>query len=364
MGIVTRAMAAAAALSAAGLFSCSPRRPRRSQCPISSADAPPRDLVRRTSSYRLPTSRAAPSCWSRAMNPPIRRSPAKPAAPPSTAAAPALARSLPSPAAQIGSVGVSLAGSAFGVNESNNSGIGTINLSNVSAGFIDTLEFSTDELPPGFLVLVKATLKLSQTDLFAIVTGGPVGGFRGGQRRPSWPSNPPASSSRRPRAATGSPTPSTTSAARRTTSCIRSLNIPSPSRSSTSSLSSAASSSPSSGEAFASSQLTNAGSVTAKFANDSSKTLNWGGITEVLNPATGAPITNWTLTSESGFDYTKPFPVPEPAGRRCSLGPRSSSRDSGPKDSPADLVAIEAAIKRPLRHAFLGACEWPQSGVV
>ena len=57
--------------------------------------------------------------------------------------------------AQIGSVGVSLAGSAFGVNESNNSGIGTINLSNVSAGFIDTLEFSTDELPPGFLVLVR-----------------------------------------------------------------------------------------------------------------------------------------------------------------------------------------------------------------
>jgi hypothetical protein len=28
--------------------------------------------------------------------------------------------------------------------------------------------------------------------------------------------------------------------------------------------------------------------------------------------ATGEPVENWTITSESGFDYSKPY-VPEPA---------------------------------------------------
>jgi hypothetical protein len=41
-------------------------------------------------------------------------------------------------------------------------------------------------------------------------------------------------------------------------------------------------------------------------------TLSWGGITSVRDGITGEPIDDWTITSESGFDYSKPFPVPEP----------------------------------------------------
>ena len=45
-----------------------------------------------------------------------------------------------------------------------------------------------------------------------------------------------------------------------------------------------------------------------------SHTMTWGGITSVIDKDTGQPITDWTLDSASGFDYSKPFSeIPEPA---------------------------------------------------
>ena len=46
----------------------------------------------------------------------------------------------------------------------------------------------------------------------------------------------------------------------------------------------------------------------ADFAN----TLAWGGITSVTD-SHGVPIAGWTVTSASGFDYSKPATVPEPS---------------------------------------------------
>ena len=52
----------------------------------------------------------------------------------------------------------------------------------------------------------------------------------------------------------------------------------------------------------------------AAFTADFSHSLSWGGITSVVNLGTGEPITNWSVTSESGFDYSQVFPpVPEPS---------------------------------------------------
>jgi hypothetical protein len=52
------------------------------------------------------------------------------------------------------------------------------------------------------------------------------------------------------------------------------------------------------------------------FANGTSNfghTLSWGGIDSVTD-ANGNPVTGWTITSDSGFDYTQPFvDVPEPS---------------------------------------------------
>src|SRR6185437_10879038 len=54
-------------------------------------------------------------------------------------------------------------------------------------------------------------------------------------------------------------------------------------------------------------------SVDANFID----TLSWGGITSIIDPTTGQPITDYELTSASGFDYSKPFvepaAVPEPS---------------------------------------------------
>lgn len=43
--------------------------------------------------------------------------------------------------------------------------------------------------------------------------------------------------------------------------------------------------------------------------------IHWGGIVSVQNADTGELITDWTVTSQSGFDYSKSFEqqVPEPA---------------------------------------------------
>ena len=49
-------------------------------------------------------------------------------------------------------------------------------------------------------------------------------------------------------------------------------------------------------------------SFEAHFAN----TLEWGGITRVVDNRTGEVVTDYRITSASGFDYTQTFPVPEP----------------------------------------------------
>jgi hypothetical protein len=45
-----------------------------------------------------------------------------------------------------------------------------------------------------------------------------------------------------------------------------------------------------------------------KFAD----TLAWGGITSITD-SNGVPLTGWTVTSASGFDYSKPATAPEPS---------------------------------------------------
>jgi hypothetical protein len=57
---------------------------------------------------------------------------------------------------------------------------------------------------------------------------------------------------------------------------------------------------------------TSIGESHATVLADYSNTLTWGGITGVFNAATGERLENWTITSESGFDYSKPY-VPEPS---------------------------------------------------
>jgi hypothetical protein len=49
------------------------------------------------------------------------------------------------------------------------------------------------------------------------------------------------------------------------------------------------------------------------FTGDVSGSLHWGGIVSVKNAITGEVITDWTIESESGFDYSRPFGVPEPS---------------------------------------------------
>lgn len=52
---------------------------------------------------------------------------------------------------------------------------------------------------------------------------------------------------------------------------------------------------------------------TAAFIDaDFTHTLRWGGIISATDAFTGLPVTDYTLTSASGFDYRNPAPVPEP----------------------------------------------------
>jgi hypothetical protein len=62
------------------------------------------------------------------------------------------------------------------------------------------------------------------------------------------------------------------------------------------------------------------GDTNAFFNAAYADTLTWGGITKVTDFNTGEVITDWTITSESGFDYSKPFPVPEPHSCGLLLG--------------------------------------------
>lgn len=68
------------------------------------------------------------------------------------------------------------------------------------------------------------------------------------------------------------------------------------------------------GYANANSGFAQAGAMTSTFDGEFSQTVTWGGGTRVSVLETGEVLSNYTITSESGFDYSKPFPVPEPAG--------------------------------------------------
>jgi hypothetical protein len=63
--------------------------------------------------------------------------------------------------------------------------------------------------------------------------------------------------------------------------------------------------------------LVNLGKGSANAITDFSHTFDWGGITSVVDAATGQPITDWTLESASGFDYT--HAVPEPGSLLLAL---------------------------------------------
>lgn len=57
-----------------------------------------------------------------------------------------------------------------------------------------------------------------------------------------------------------------------------------------------------------------AGEMSATFIANYGQTLTWGGITRVTNATTGEVVDDWTISSASGFDYSRPFQeVPEPA---------------------------------------------------
>jgi hypothetical protein len=73
------------------------------------------------------------------------------------------------------------------------------------------------------------------------------------------------------------------------------------------------------------------GVAAASFEAHYGNTLEWGGITKVTNLNTGEEITNYRVTSASGFDYNRSFLVPEPTSwllvfLATGLGPRIRSR--------------------------------------
>jgi hypothetical protein len=57
-----------------------------------------------------------------------------------------------------------------------------------------------------------------------------------------------------------------------------------------------------------------ASSGSSHFGVHAGNSLHWGGIDWVEDLATGQPITNWTIHSESETDYSQPVGLPEPSG--------------------------------------------------
>jgi hypothetical protein len=58
----------------------------------------------------------------------------------------------------------------------------------------------------------------------------------------------------------------------------------------------------------------------ARASSQFSHTMAWGGITSVIDKNTGQPVTDWTLDSASGFDYSQPFvEAPEPSSILLAL---------------------------------------------
>lgn len=75
----------------------------------------------------------------------------------------------------------------------------------------------------------------------------------------------------------------------------------------------------------------------AEFEGDFRSSLDWGGITSVVNARTGQALAGWTVTSKSGFDYSQVFPpVPEPSSLAllvtalASFRPRRQTANSIP----------------------------------
>jgi hypothetical protein len=54
-------------------------------------------------------------------------------------------------------------------------------------------------------------------------------------------------------------------------------------------------------------------SASASFDAYFSRTLKWGGISSIMRYDTMETITGWSVSSASGFDYSRPA-VPEPSG--------------------------------------------------
>lgn len=72
----------------------------------------------------------------------------------------------------------------------------------------------------------------------------------------------------------------------------------------------------------------------AEFDGQFMRSLDWGGVTSVVNARTGQPLANWTVTSRSGFDYSQVFPpVPEPSSLvlLVSAIPTSGARRGRPE---------------------------------
>jgi hypothetical protein len=62
------------------------------------------------------------------------------------------------------------------------------------------------------------------------------------------------------------------------------------------------------------------GSAAAIGSGDFSHTMSWGGISTITD-SSGNPITGWSVTSASGYDWSQPSPVPEPSTLAlCFLG--------------------------------------------
>jgi hypothetical protein len=51
----------------------------------------------------------------------------------------------------------------------------------------------------------------------------------------------------------------------------------------------------------------------AAYSGELSRSLTWGGLEGVYDFFTGEKLDDWSITSESGFDYSQPFSVPEPS---------------------------------------------------
>ena len=69
------------------------------------------------------------------------------------------------------------------------------------------------------------------------------------------------------------------------------------------------------------SETTDGGDVagSASSSADYSHTLDWGGISSVVD-ANGNPVTNYSVTSASGFNYANAYPTPEPSTWVMVLG--------------------------------------------